>query len=129
VPELNHLLDLYNEELYAIGPKVLVVLEKEWSATADEERSLLDKILHSVKRSRSSVRIISRPSFQLSDITAYQPSHVIAFGARLQGKSTTYEVIEDGGIALIQADDLVSLDDKKKKALWLGLQEMFGLRA
>jgi hypothetical protein len=125
----NHFAELYQEEVYTIGPKVLVVLENEWSTITTEERNLLDKILSSVKRSRPGVRIISRPSFRLADIQAYEPSHVIAFGARLQDKNTRYELIEDSGITLIQADALGLLDDKTKKALWLGLQQMFGLKA
>ena len=82
--ETNPLESLYSEELYNIPPKVLIVISKPWSEIQEDEKTLLGKILGSVKLSLSSVQIINRVEFGFDDFNSYRPVCIIAFGATLK---------------------------------------------
>ena len=85
--------NLYSEELYNLPTKVLVVVSKPWSEIQEDEKTLLGKILGSVKRSLSSVQIINRVEFGFDDFNAYAPVCIIAFGATLKNSTKMYEKI------------------------------------
>jgi hypothetical protein len=121
----NALENLYSEELYNIPPKVLVVISKPWSEIQEDEKTLLGKILGSVKFSLSSVQIINRLEFGLDDFNAYAPACIIAFGATLKNSTKMYEKIEADRTAIVVADELRQLDDLRKRNLWLTLKEVF----
>lgn len=119
--------NLYQEELYALGPKVLIVLSTDWAGLLESDQLLLGKIMGSVKRSLASVQIISRKEFDVNDILTYNPSHIIAFGSKVKGLSRSYELLSLQETPIILADDLQKLDDAKKKSLWGALKQMFKL--
>lgn len=119
--------NLYQEELYALSPKVLIVLSTDWVNVLEADQLLLGKILGSVKRSLASVQIINRKELDVSDIFTFNPSHIIAFGSKVKGLSRTYELLSIQEIPIILADDLQKLDDAKKKSLWGALKQMFKL--
>lgn len=116
---------LYQEEIYALSPKILVILSGDWADIPESDQLLLGKILGSVKLSLASVQIIARKAFEVSDLFAYNPSHIIAFGSSLKGISKTYELLSIQEIPIILADDLQKLDEVKKKSLWGALKQMF----
>jgi hypothetical protein len=118
---------LYQEELYQVPARVMVVISKAWEALTEEDRTLLTKILGSVKLSPATVQLVVRHEFSVEDLTAFAPTRVIAFGALLQSSSRTYENLSVNGTSIIIADSLDKLDDVKKKNLWLALKQMFGL--
>jgi hypothetical protein len=123
--ETSPLENLYQEELYTLSPKVLIVLSTDWSSLLESDQLLLGKILGSVKRSLASVQIICRKEFEVSDVLTYNPSHIISFGSHVKSISRTYELLSIQEIPIILADDLPKLDDAKKKSLWGALKQMF----
>jgi hypothetical protein len=123
--QTNALENLYSEELYNIPPKVLVVISKPWSEIQEDEKTLLGKILGSVKLSLSSVQIINREEFGLDDFNIYRPAYIIAFGATLKNSTKMYEKIISERAAIVVADELRQLDDARKRTLWLTLKEVF----
>ena len=121
----NPLENLYTEELYAIKPKVLIIIATPWSSLQDDEINLLSKILNAVKLSLSSVQIVTRTSFTVDDFKTFQPSHIVSFGTALQNKTSLYQAINLGNISVVLADELRNLDDARKKNLWLTLKQVF----
>ena len=117
--------NLYQEELYFIAPKVLIILSTDWGSISEPDQVLLGKILGSVKLTLASVQIISRKEFEVSDIVTYNPSHIIVFGSQVKSVSGTYELRSIQEIPIIVADDLPKLDEAKKKSLWVALKQMF----
>jgi hypothetical protein len=120
-----HLESLYQEELYKIKPKVLVVIPRPWASLSQDEITLLGKILNAVKLSLSSVQIITRPEFAVTDVEIFQPSHIIAFGSLLKDSAKMYEGHTVSGIPVVVAHELSALDDTRKKNLWTSLKQLF----
>ncbi len=118
---------LYQEELYAQRPNVLVILSHDWKDISEENQLLLKKILGSVKLDLAAVQIIACQDFDLNDLKAFSPHQIITFGSALRGSPTQYQPFTQDGISVIQADSLQKLDDPKKKSLWMGLKQMFNI--
>jgi hypothetical protein len=118
---------LYQEELYAVPSRVLVILSSPWEALSENEQTVLSKMLAAVKLSLASVQIITKKEFTIGELSAFSPTKVLAFGAMLQPASKLYENTTVDGIPVILADPLSGLDDLKKKNLWGALKQMFGL--
>jgi len=116
---------LYQEEVYGLKPKVLVILGKDWSDVSTAEQLLLSKILESVKLSIAAVQIITIESFDLHDIVAYNPAQLISFGSKFKRAASLYEIITIEGASIILADPLDHLNDATKKSLWGALKQMF----
>jgi hypothetical protein len=123
--QMHPLENLYQEELYNIRGKVLVLIRKPWADIQEDERTLLGKILSSVKLSLSSVQVINRAEFDAVDFTAYRPACIIAFGSTLKNSNQTYEKIVRNDVAIVVADELDQLDDIRKRNLWLTLKQLF----
>jgi hypothetical protein len=119
--------NLYQEEIYSIPSKILIVLSKSWNELKEDDKALLIKILGSVKLSIASVVIATIPHFSEESLEPYSPSRIIAFGATSAENQKQYELIRMGDVPLIQAHDLHLLDDARKKSLWLALKQMFSL--
>lgn len=117
---------LYSEELYLSTQDVTVVLAKPWDNYSREDKTLLSKILGSVKLNTASVRIVSQPTLALGSLSKYSPSKVIIFGSH-SSNLKTYETTSAQGFTVLMADDLPQLDDAKKKSLWLALKTMFSI--
>ena len=117
---------LFQEEIYNVPEKVLVILAKEWHTYAPEERALLSKILASVRLSPDSAQVIVQTRLSLASLPFYNPAKVLVFGAA-NDEVKPYEAILVQNFRLVWADDLNQLDDAKKKNLWLALKTMFGL--
>ena len=117
--------NLYQEELYRIPGKVIVVISRPWEEIPDEDRILLAKILGSVKLSLASVQIRVYQEFSIKDFYPLAPTNIIVFGAALKNFSTKYEPLSVDNISIIMADELNQLDDLKKRSLWLALKQIF----
>lgn len=118
---------LYQEDLYQIPGKVLVVLSKAWQDVTDDERMVLSKMLGALKLSLAAVQIVSLQNLSLKDITSFSSEKVLVFGSSVAEVSRTYELTQANGISVIVADPVDKLDDAKKKTLWLELRKMFGI--
>ena len=117
---------LFQEELYRIPASILVILGREWDTYTSEDKTLLTKILASVKLQPDAVRFVVQNTLSLSTIALYNPSKVLVFGSS-DAEFKPYEASQVHGFWLIKADDLSQLDDAKKKNLWLALKTMFEL--
>jgi len=124
----NPIEQLYQEELYNLGPKVLIIIPLPWNTLPELDKILLEKIMAFVKRGISSVQIISLTEVDTDNLLIYRPSRIIAFGSTIKasGKSIPYyqPYLNDPAI-ILQADALDQLDDVKKKDLRNALKEMF----
>lgn len=116
----------YQEELYQIRTRVLVIVSRPWQEISEEEKTLLNKILGSVKLSLARVHIVTLPAFTPEEVAPYGASRIIAFGAQLKTSPKQYEnIITETGSQIIAADDFPQLDDARKKSLWAALKQMF----
>ena len=118
---------LYQEELYVVRSRTLVLINKEWNEFTEEQRILLSKILASVKLSLSSVQVLKRGDLSVSDLMSLNPQRVISFGVQISPIQKLYEFVPLDGIPIIVSDALDQLDDLKKKNLWVALRQMFGI--
>jgi hypothetical protein len=124
----NPIEHLYQEELYNLGPKVLVIIPLPWDTLPEADQLLLSKILGSVKRTLASVQVLTLREAETDDLLMYRPSKIIAFGSslRVSGKTVqSYKSFMHDQVVVLQADSLDQLDDAKKKNLWNMLKEMF----
>ena len=116
---------LYSEDLYTLPSPTVVVTNKPWEKFTEEEKSLLSKILSSVKVGLSGVRVIFRPAATVEELVSLGSPRVLIFGSNVQVES--YKLVQAHGFSIIRADELTALDDAKKKSLWLALKSMFDL--
>jgi hypothetical protein len=126
----NPIEHLYQEELYNLGPKVLIIIPMQWDTLPESEQVLLSKILAFIKRSLSSVQVLALSEADTDDLLIYRPSRIIAFGSTIKasGKSVqSYQLYENDSVVVLQADSLDQLDDPKKKILRNALRELFQL--
>jgi hypothetical protein len=128
VSNTNPIEHLFQEELYQIGPRVLVIIPAEWNTLAEADQLVLTKMLAATKQSMASVQVLVLEEVDISNIDIFRPSRIIALGSTLtsSGKPIpTYAAYRAGDIWAVQADRLNQLDDAKKKILWNALREMF----
>lgn len=118
---------LFQEELYHIHYKAVVVLAKPWEDHSPEDVALLSKILGSVKLSLASVHIVVKPTVMLQSLADYPASKILLFGSQIDQEIKAYENVSHQNFSVIRADDLGQLDDTKKRNLWLALRQMFGV--
>ena len=117
--------NLYQEELYVLRPKVLIILSKNWNEVSDEDQSLLIKILNSIKLNLASVQIVTQKKFDIDELTAYSPIQILTFGSFSNSKVALYQLISLKGVSVLHADALHELNETKKKILWSALRQMF----
>ena len=117
--------NLYQEEIYKIAPKLLIVIDKQWSEVSIDEIVLLEKILKALKLTLASVQVLTRSEFLPQDFQAFAPDHVIGFGSKLKNSERMYEAIQTDGITVVVADALDRLDEVKKRNLWATLRQVF----
>ena len=124
----NPIEQLYQEELYNLGPKVLIIIPMQWDTLPESEQALLSKILAFIKRSLSSVQVLASTEVDTDDLLVYRPSRIIAFGSLIKASGKiiqSYQPYENDPVVVLQADSLDQLDDQKKKVLRNALKEMF----
>jgi hypothetical protein len=115
---------LFQEDLYLIPSRTLVILEKDWHSYNEAEQLLLSKILGSVKLNLASVQLVTRSRFTADSVASYAPKQIIAFGST-SGSLKKYESTQLEGVNVVLADGLDQLDDARKKSLWTALKQMF----
>ena len=117
---------LFQEDLYLIPSRTLVILDKDWPSYNEAEQLLLSKILGSVKLTLSGVQLVTGSTFSATSVAPYSPKQIIAFGAT-SGSLKKYETTQLDGINAVLADGLDQLDDVRKKNLWMALKQMFAI--
>lgn len=119
--------ELYQEEIYAMPAKTMVLLSRSWHETDNKAKSLLENICNAVKLTLSSVQIISTHSLNSQMIEALNPERIIIFDPKVDSSIPLYEITTFHGVPAITSDTLEDLekDGAKKKLLWKTLQEFF----
>lgn len=124
----NPIEHLYQEELYNLRDKVIVIIPAAWDGLTEADQLLLAKILGSVKRTLASVQVLAMATAQITDLLIYKPSRIIAFGSVVQVPGEIihpYKTYQHNQISILLADSLGELDDARKKNLWNALKGMF----
>lgn len=116
---------LYPEDLYQLSDTVLILVDKPWDEMREEDKTLLSKILGSVKLSMDKVQVLHRSDTSLQELSHYQPSKIISFGVTLQESAERYVVENHQGVTYINSEALSSLTDISKKSLWGALKQLF----
>ncbi len=118
---------LFQEDIYSIPGRTLIVTAKDWTETTEEERTVLIKMLSAVKLNLAMVQIITLQNFSLEDLSSFNPSRVLIFGGTIKEVSQLYTNTVVNGVPIITAEAIDKLDDAKKKSLWIALKAMFGI--
>jgi DNA polymerase III psi subunit len=117
----------YQEEVYQIRPRPIVVINEAWDHLGEKELELLSKIISALKISIDSVTIITQPSF---DITSFKGKtlKLIYFGDLPEGVSR-YEILESHGLSFICSVSLTQLleNEQARKQLWAALKKLFSV--
>jgi len=118
--------NIFQEELYDVAVKPIVVLPTPWQAISESEKVFLEKILTSVRLSLNHVKVISTSK---PDVIQWKerPAFVISFGIDMPGLSQN-EVIEIQNIKMILTPSLADLqkaDKEVKTKLLNALKHMF----
>ncbi len=116
---------LYTEDIYTINDSILIVVDKPWEKISDEDKTLLAKILGSVKLSLDKVQIVYQKEASLASLAVYHPSKIISFGVELSASHEPYKYHTAENTSFIQCDALDLLNDVTKKSLWAALKQGF----
>jgi hypothetical protein len=122
---MNQLEELFQEEIYKVSQKTLVMIPVSWSELNPDDHKLLAKILSAVKLNLSSVQILVASTLNESIVQANKPDRILLFGVAVDASIPKYQPSDFHGTQLIVADSLNSLDEPKKKVLWTALKTMF----
>jgi hypothetical protein len=122
---MNQLEELFQEEIYKVSQKTLVMIPTSWTELNPNDHKLLVKILSAVKLNLSSVQILVASTLNESIFQANKPDRILLFGVAVDTSIPKYQPSDFHGIQLIVADSLNSLDEPKKKVLWAALKTMF----
>ncbi len=112
---------IFLDSIYKIEEPLSIILHKPWNTISEDEKTLLAKILSSIKQSLQSVTIIHSEIFYADELVN---STVILFGSKASPAITPYTLTKLGSNQFIQADGLGELDDVKKKTLWAALKQL-----
>ncbi len=117
----------YQEEVYQIRLKPIVVINVAWDQLGEKERELLSKIISALKISVDSVTIVAQP---LLDITYFNGKtlRLIYFGDLPEGVSR-YEILESHVLSFICSVSLTQLleNEQARKQLWAALKKLFSV--
>jgi len=119
--------NLYQEDLYNIPGRVVVVIPNAWDKVGEADRNVLIRMINAVKLNFASVTVIERQTLDVDDLNPISPEKILVFGVPVATSPVLYQLSSLGGIPLIVADKLENLDDAKKKILWSALKQMFAL--
>jgi len=111
-----------------MAAKVLFIIPVPWERLSEADLATLSKMVGAIKRSLSSVQVLTLTETDTDDLQIYHPSRIVALGStiKVSGKSIQpYQPFGYDQLLVVQADTLDQLDDTKKKNLWNALKEMF----
>ena len=70
--------NLYQEELYSIPPRILVILSDPWETLTEAEQTTLTKMITALRLNIAAIQIITLESFSIEDLAAYAPEDAAA---------------------------------------------------
>lgn len=116
---------IYQEEIYRIAPATTIVLPCPWVEVSEEHRQPLEKILHALRLSLESVRIVHQTAIDLSAF-AEKPARMIIFHTPPKPLAL-HEVHAIGETQVIFAGglDVFTQDEATKRKFWSALKMLF----
>ena len=117
----------FQEGVYRLPGRVLVLLPNGWDAVTDSEQQLLTRILSSVKLSLAAVQVISANSFSVAEASTFNATTILSFGVPFTGLDQPYQATTFDDLTVVYADPVGTLDDVRKKNLWVALRQAFKL--
>jgi len=117
----------FQEEIFQIRPKPVVVIDVSWEKLEEKERELLSKIISALKISLDSITIVSQTTPDINSFIG-KALKIIYFGEATTGIAR-YEIIESDGLSYICSDSLTQLleNEPARKQLWTGLRRLFSV--
>jgi hypothetical protein len=116
---------LYQEDIYQLTDSILILIDKPWDELREEDKTLLSKILGSVKIHMDKVHVVHRAGINLQELIPYQPSKIISFGVSLAEGNECYKCHTVQNVSFICSEPLANLNDVSKKSLWGALKQLF----
>jgi DNA polymerase III psi subunit len=117
----------YQEEIFQIRLRSVVVINEAWDKLGLKEHELLTKIISALRISIDAVTMVSQPGL---DVTHFhnKTNQLIYFG-KLPAGVSYYEVLQSGNLSFICAESLTQLVDNEpaRKQLWQGLKKLFAI--
>lgn len=116
---------VFQEEVYSIKPKLVIVIENSWQTLSEQEREQLKKIIGALKISFESIQIAIQSDFKISSFE-HRTDKLIYFGSN-PGDFANYQQHTFSGISFICSEGLSQLliNESTRKQLWIGLKNMF----
>ncbi len=117
----------YQEEIFQINSKPMVVINQDWEKLGGKERELLTKIITALKISIDSITITSQPTLNIKNFSK-RTDKLIYFGD-LPAGIARYENLESNGLSFICSENLTQLleNEPARKQLWLSLRKLFSV--
>lgn len=117
----------YQEEIFQIKSRPVVVINYVWEKLGEKERQLLTKIISALKISIDSITIVTQQPFDVNAFKEKTPK-LIYFGDLPAGISP-YEILELNGLSYICSQSLTQLleNEPARKQLWIGLRKLFSV--
>jgi hypothetical protein len=116
---------VFQEEVYSLKPKLVIVIENSWQSLSEQEREQLKKIIGALKISFESIQIAIQSDFKISSFE-HRTNKLIYFGST-PGNFANYQQHTFSGISFICSEALSQLliNESTRKQLWTGLKNMF----
>jgi len=117
----------YQEDIFQIKPKPIVVINERWEDLGEKERELLTKIIAALRMSPDAITIVNQPTLKVLSFLG-KTKRLIYFG-ELPAGVAQYEVLESGDISFVCSENLSQLIDNEeaRKQLWQSLKKLFSL--
>ena len=117
----------YQEDIFQIKPKPIVVINERWEDLGEKERELLTKIIAALRMSPDAITIVNQPTLKVLSFLG-KTKRLIYFGELPPGVAQ-YEVLESGDISFVCSENLSQLIDNEeaRKQLWQSLKKLFSL--
>jgi DNA polymerase III psi subunit len=117
----------FQEEIFQIRPKPVVVIDVTWEKLGEKERELLTKIISALRISVDSITIVSQTTLTINSFIG--KAHKLIYFGDSKTEISRYEVIESDGLSYICSDSLTQLleNEPARKQLWTGLRKLFSV--
>jgi DNA polymerase III psi subunit len=117
--------EIFNDELYSIRKKPIIIINQGWSELDDIGKELLSKIINSLRISIYSVNIISTNQNEVPQSLYDQADKIVCFG--LVNDYPLNQVIKIENSLIIYSQSLIDLqnNDAAKNNLWNALKTLF----
>lgn len=119
---------LFGSHVYAIAPRILVILPSPWNLTSAEDKHQLNRLLEFYRIRPESVRIISTASLSVEELTSQFSEKIIVFGVPMPSSWPIGEIQKINEKSILYScllADLKALESSRKKVLMDAFKLLF----